>query len=220
MFAKTAIRTSVLLAMGLAASCSNDEDASSVVQWGGGGSGAVAGASAGGRSGAGNSQGGNAGASEGGSSTSPSNLSDAQVFGVLDTANAGEIEQGNLALEQASNADVQAFAQQMVTDHTAARAEARALAEAQSTSIQESSVSRGLQQKAASKTAELSALSGAAFDSAYISVQIEMHTETLLLIDQALTLTTDNEELNSLLEKLRPKVQAHLDHAQSIAVGL
>src|SRR5688572_23500495 len=50
---------------------------------------------------------------------------DPHTVGIVIAANQGEIDQGNAAAARATNADVRAFAQMMVTDHTTALAAVR-----------------------------------------------------------------------------------------------
>src|SRR5215207_8560478 len=85
------------------------------------GAGGDATAGAGGRATGG--QGGEAGAA------AALSLSDAQVLLVLDTLNQGEVEVAYAASPRLSQADVEAFAQEMITDHGAARQSVLAVAD-------------------------------------------------------------------------------------------
>ena len=56
------------------------------------------------------------------------NPSDPQIAGIVVTANQIDVDAGKLAKSKSKNKDVQKFAQQMVTDHTAVNKQAAALA--------------------------------------------------------------------------------------------
>ena len=63
----------------------------------------------------------------GGAALAQSNPTDAQIAGIVVTANQVDIDAGKLAHNKAANAEVKAFAQQMVTDHTGVNQQAGAL---------------------------------------------------------------------------------------------
>src|SRR4051812_31701790 len=58
----------------------------------------------------------------------PPNLTDPEVAHVAVTANAIDVEAGRFALTRTRNAEVRAFANTMITDHTAVNGQASALA--------------------------------------------------------------------------------------------
>ena len=98
-------------------------------QTGGGGQGGQGGQGGGGGGGAGGGNGaGGAGGGSGRRSPRTPQLSDAQILKVLMVANQGEVDQAKLALTKATMPEVRAFAEQMITDHTAALARLTALA--------------------------------------------------------------------------------------------
>src|SRR3954470_4481707 len=89
--------------------------------------------------------------------------SDARHLKRLAEANLAEIEAGKLATQNATNADVKKFAQQMVDDHGKQLQEIRKLAQARSVELPaapDAKHQRGLE--------KLQALSGADFDRRYM----------------------------------------------------
>jgi putative membrane protein len=91
-----------------------------------------------------------------------------------------------LALKKSSNAEVKAFAQDMITAHTKAQAELKALAQAKGIKIADKP---GADQRL--QYNKLTTLSGAAFDAEYKKVQVDGHTMTLKLIQTYRTVAKD-----------------------------
>src|SRR3984957_9177877 len=94
-------------------------------------------------------------------------LSDATVLGQLAEANQAEIAVGQMALQRTKSSEVRSFARRMVSDHTkmlnAGKAVADSLAVTPSPPSPDS-----LPQKTDQETQTLSALTGTAFDKAYM----------------------------------------------------
>jgi putative membrane protein len=84
--------------------------------------------------------------------------------------NQAEIQLGNLAAERASNADVKAFGQMMVTDHTKANDELSQIA----SQLQVTAPAQ-LDRKHQELQKKLSNLQGAAFDREYVKAMVEGH---------------------------------------------
>ncbi|MGZ5232685.1 MAG: DUF4142 domain-containing protein, partial [Burkholderiales bacterium] len=66
----------------------------------------------------------------------------------------------------------------------------------------------------------LKALKGAEFDKAYVDNEVTYHQSVLDALDKTLIPSAKNEELKSLLVKVRPAFVAHLDHAKHIQASL
>lgn len=66
----------------------------------------------------------------------------------------------------------------------------------------------------------LKGLKGAQFDSAYIDNEITYHQAVIDAMDKTLIPNAKNEELKSLLVKVRPAFVAHLEHAKQIQGSL
>lgn len=153
----------------------------------------------------------------------PSNnptMTDAQIAAVLESANKGEAEAGQLALSKSSNAKVKEFAQMMVDDHTANLQETQNLAASGKMKPQSNPASQMVQSSAMAQKKKLEKLSGADFDKAYIDGQIAMHKDVLKTIDTKLVPSAKEAPTKDLLAKTRPKIEAHLNQAQEIRKGL
>jgi putative membrane protein len=86
---------------------------------------------------------------------------DPQIAGIVVTANQIDIDAGKLAKSQSKNKEVHAFAQQMITDHTAVNKQAGALAKKLGVKPEDSDTSKSLKQGAAQNVAHLKKLKGA-----------------------------------------------------------
>ena len=141
---------------------------------------------------------------------------DPQIAAIVVAANNVDIAAGELAKEKGSDAEVKAFAQRMITDHTAVNQQATDLVTRLAVTPEENPTSQQLTQGGESTRQTLSGLSGAEFDKAYIDNEVTYHQTVLDAIDQTLIPNADNAELKGLLEQVRPAIAAHLQHAQQI----
>jgi putative membrane protein len=142
--------------------------------------------------------------------------SDPQIAGIVVTANQIDVDAGKLAKSRSKNKEVQAFAQQMITDHTAVNKQATALARKLKVKPADSDTSKSLKQGARENMANLKKLKGAKFDQAYVDHEVAYHEQVLGAIDKVLIPSAQNAELKGLIEKVRPAIAAHLEHARML----
>jgi len=142
--------------------------------------------------------------------------SDPQIAHIVVTANQIDIDAGKIAKSKSKNKEVQAFAQQMITDHGAVNKQAGALAKKLGVKPEDNDISKSLKKGGAENTANLKKLSGAAFDKVYVDHEVAYHQAVLDAIDKTLIPSAQNAELKGLIEKVRPAIQAHLDHAKHL----
>lgn len=148
------------------------------------------------------------------------NLSDPEVAHVAVTANAIDVAAGRFALTKTQSADVRAFANTMITDHTAVNAQAAALAGRLHVTPADNPVSRSLVQGDSAAHHGLESLRGRAFDRAYIDREVAYHQAVLDAVDKTLIPNAQNAELKALLVKVRPAFVAHLEHAKKLQASL
>ena len=146
--------------------------------------------------------------------------SDPQIAGIVVTANQIDIDAGKLAQSKSKHKEVQAFAKQMVTDHSAVNKQAGALAKKLGVKPEDSETSAALKKGAAENMVNLKKLSGAKFNQAYVDHEVAYHQAVLDAIDKVLIPSAQNAELRGLIEKVRPAIQAHLDHAKHLQASL
>jgi putative membrane protein len=141
-------------------------------------------------------------------------LGDADIANVIHEVNAGEIAAGKIAQTKASNADVKAFAREMVQAHTALDKQgtkASGQTAATNAAIRDSVVNAN---KAMSSQLQ-SAASGSEFDKAYIDGQVQGHQNALSFLQAAQNQAQD-ADVKKMITAAIPDVQKHLDRARTL----
>ena len=146
--------------------------------------------------------------------------SDAQIAGIVVTANTVDIDAGKLAQKMSRNKEVQQFGKQMVTDHAGVNKQATALVQKLKVKPEDSDTSKSLKAGGAANISKLKGLRGAEFDKAYVDNEVTYHQAVLDALDKTLIPNAKNTELKDLLEKVRPAFVAHLEHAKQIRLSL
>ena len=124
--------------------------------------------------------------------------------------NTYEIQAAKIAEQKAKAADVKAFAKMMVIDHTALGNEAKpVIAKSGKTPPTD------LDQRRKGLLDNLNAAAAGDFDKTYMDQQVAAHKETLTLLNGYAD-NGDDAGLKALASKAAPKVQAHLDKAQTV----
>jgi putative membrane protein len=125
-------------------------------------------------------------------------------------SNLSEIELGQLALQKATDPQVKEFAQMMIDMHTPAQNELKTLG-----SNRNFTVADRLDEEHQSIKDQLSALSGAAFDKAYINGQVTGHQKTSAIMQTEIDNGQD-ADVKAYASKSKPMVDQHLALAVSI----
>ena len=146
--------------------------------------------------------------------------SDAQIAHIAYTSGDLDIKAAKVALEKSKDADVRAFAENMVKDHTAVNDKALALVKKLGVTPEDNDTSKGLVKDQGEKQAELAKLSGAAFDKAYIDNEVTFHETVIGALEKTLIPSTQNAELKSLLQTGVKIFQGHEQHAEELAASL
>lgn len=141
---------------------------------------------------------------------------DAQIAHIVVTANQVDIDAGKLAEKKAASADVKAFGKMMVTDHSGVNKQATDLAKKLKVKPEDNATSQSLKQGGDENVKALKDLKGKAFDKAYVDHEVAYHQAVLDAIDKTLIPNAKNAELKGLIEKVRPNIDAHLQHAKSL----
>ena len=142
---------------------------------------------------------------------------DPQIAHIAYTAGVLDVEGAKQALSMTKNADVRAFAEQMVKDHTAVNTQALDLCKRLNVTPQDNDTSKSLAKQAEAKRAELAKLSGAAFDKAYIANEIAYHKTVNGALETTLIPAATNPELKGLLQTGLKIFQGHEQHAEMTA---
>lgn len=152
--------------------------------------------------------------------TAPAAVTDPQIAAIVVAANEVDVEAGELARSQASDPEVRAFAERMVTDHTGVNAAATELVTRLGVTPEANPTSRQLREGGQENLSALRDLSGAEFDRAYIEHEVTYHQAVLDAINGTLIPGATNPELRSLLEQGAAAVEAHLEHARQLQTSL
>ncbi len=148
-----------------------------------------------------------------------SGLSDANIAAIVVAANNADILYADLALAKSKDTEVRAFATMVKKDHESVNEAAVALVTRLKVKPVDNQISFDLRDDAETKRLMFRDLEGFAFDSAYAANEVSYHTTVLGAIDAALIPSAQNAELKTLLVEVRPAVQAHLDHARTLAAA-
>jgi putative membrane protein len=141
---------------------------------------------------------------------------DAQIAGIVVTANTVDIDAGKLAEKKSNNKEVKAFAKQMVTDHTGVNKQATALVKKLKVKPEDSDTAKSLKKGGDDNLKKLKGLKGKDFDKAYIDNEVTYHQAVIDALDKTLIPSAQNAELKETLVKVRPAFVAHLEHAKQI----
>ena len=145
---------------------------------------------------------------------------DAHAMGLLHASNQGEIAAATAAQSRAQNADVKAFAEQMVRDHTQLDEQGSALATRLSLSpaLPDSALPRMQVEEMSTLPggATASATPDSSFDVAFMRSQVAGHQRTLAIVDAAIAQTQNAELKTALQTQVRPTVAQHLQTAQQL----
>ena len=147
-------------------------------------------------------------------------VSDPQIAEIVLAANDVDVAAGELARERGADARVREFGSRMVEDHTAVNQAAAELAGRLGVTPEATPTSQSLRDGGESSRSRLSGLSGADFDRAYMEGEVNYHQQVLDAIDQTLIPSAQNAELRTLLERTRPAIEAHLQHARDLQSAL
>jgi putative membrane protein len=146
----------------------------------------------------------------------PDPLTDGQIAAITEAANSSEIAQAKLAQSKSKSADIKKFAAMMIAHHGEAKQKQAKLKLAP----EDSGVSTSMAADSASTLNALKADTGADFDKAYITAQVDGHQKVLDTINDRLLPSAKSPELKAYLEEIKPKVEAHLKEAKRLQMNL
>jgi putative membrane protein len=142
-------------------------------------------------------------------------MSDANLVSVLETANAGEVEYSQVAVERATDSRVREYAQMMVREHGSMRDSVAGLAQRLGVTAVAPEKVNDLRENLRGDLEDLRAKNGADFDKEFMAEQVDMHQETLDLLED-LDDDTNTADLQRAIEAAKVKVRAHLERAKEI----
>lgn len=155
------------------------------------------------------------GASRTGSMDATAPRNDAEILTLVSHSNSAEIASSKLALEQAQNAQVKAFAQDMIKAHTAMEQEGSKLGATLGVGTANTDKAEDKREDTAEDLDELREARNAQFDKAYMKFQVEAHEKTLKMLQDQQE-KAQNAELKAMITRAIPQVQAHLTRAEQL----
>ncbi len=147
-------------------------------------------------------------------------MNDLEIAHTAYAAGGLDIRYAHLALAISENEAVRDFAQTMIRDHTAVNAAAGALVAELNVTPQDNALSQALAKGAATKRAELMALSGHAFDCAYAENELGYHQVVNRTVAESFLPAVTVAPLKALLEDALVTFRAHEKHAEHMVAGL
>lgn len=152
--------------------------------------------------------------------SAPTSFTDGQIASICDAANAEEVDQGKLALAKATDARVKQFARLMVTHHGDAKTRQAALLEKSNTVPEVTATSQALAKSGTDALELLKRTNGAAFDRAYVDLQVKEHRDALALLDDKLLPAVHDRDLGQALGEARTRMAEHLAAAEALQAAL
>lgn len=147
-------------------------------------------------------------------------LTDPQIAHIAYTAGAIDVKAAELALKKTHNANVKAFAEDMVRDHTSVNNQALALCKKLGVTPEDNDTSKSLVKQADEEHTKLSALNGAAFDHAYVENEVAYHHTVNTTLENTLIPSSSNQELKNFLSTGLKIFKGHEEHARHLAAEL
>jgi len=136
---------------------------------------------------------------------------DQKIVADMAIANMAEIEAGKMAVSKSQNADVKAFAQKMIDDHTKALNDVTTLAQSKGVTLP---TEVDAEHKA--MAAKLDKLSGDAFDKAYIAdAGVSDHGKVHAKL-KGFNAKAKDPDVKALAAKMLPPVEEHLHMAKKL----
>jgi putative membrane protein len=136
---------------------------------------------------------------------------DRSFINSAEEGNLAEIESAKIAEQKATDPAVKDFARRMVTDHTQASQELKALAKSTGVTLPAEPTAAEANQKD-----EWQKLSGAKLDDAYLHDQLEDHKQAISVFENEIE-HGQNEAVKDYAEKTLPTLQDHIRIAEDIA---
>lgn len=143
-------------------------------------------------------------------------LGDANIAAMLLAQNNTDISYARLVPSRAQRDDVRQFAQRMLTDHLGVNALLTETLAKIEMAPEDNLASLDLRDESATRRDAMRNLTGFAFDSAYITNEVSFHQRFLASLDKLMLPRVRNDELESVLNSVRPAVAAHLAHAEQV----
>jgi putative membrane protein len=142
-------------------------------------------------------------------------LDDPTIVAIFDEANTADIETGELAVKKGSTKEVRDFGAMLVRDHKMVRQQGRDLAKKLGVTPTPPQPNAGAKAHAAAMK-QLNAVSGSAFDHAFLQHEVAFHKGVIDAVTTTLLPALKNAEVKDLVTKVAPAFQAHMLAAENL----
>ncbi|MCR4377827.1 MAG: DUF4142 domain-containing protein [Rhodospirillales bacterium] len=143
-------------------------------------------------------------------------LDDETIYAIFDQANMADISTGRLGWKKAHAPEVKALAKMVVNDHSAVQQMGRELAQGLGYVGTPPDGDQSLADQAQT-LAKLEALSGPAFDRAYLLHEIAFHQAVIDAVKGTLLPSIKNPQFQNLVSNVLPGFEAHLAATKDVA---
>ena len=143
-------------------------------------------------------------------------MSDAEVLGVIMTANDGEVQMAEQATKKAKTKEAKDFAAMMKTHHTQGLTKTKSVVTKTKIKDADSDLSSFLKTDTDKTIKDLKDKEGKDFDKAYIDSQIAAHKAVLTAIDNRLLPSAQNGDVKALVNETRKVVTDHIARAEDV----
>jgi putative membrane protein len=144
----------------------------------------------------------------------------AELLAPVRSVAGASIEFGDLATQNASSEDVRGYAQVIVADHRAVVSTLDSISARLGAREPDTVAAQDLARAVRTAHSGLEALTGAAFDLAYIRAEAESHRLLLDRLDEELIPAVRGADIRTLLQQVRAMTDAHLTRARQLLAQL
>ena len=142
--------------------------------------------------------------------TALEHLSDAQIVGIAQVETSSEVDQAKIARMRAARADTKQFAAMMIGQDQQSQQEQAKLGIPSA----DSPTGEQLRSEASSTLQKLQSAIGDDFDRVYFDAQVDELRQLLSLVESRLQPDAKDAKLKAYLERIRSKIQMHLQRAE------
>ena len=151
---------------------------------------------------------------------SQTGLTDAQLLGIISTANSSAIESGKITMDRAENDDVANYGKHMISEHFASAAKLDALELNVGFVRAESEESKKMKADSDAMAAALKSSTPAAYDKLYVDVQVNTHQDLLNKLETTYIPAAVHPEVKAYLTEVHGNVGGHLMRARELQQNL
>jgi putative membrane protein len=144
-----------------------------------------------------------------------SGMTDAQLAAVVQTINAGQIQEAQVAEAKAASPEVKRFAHEMMSGHREMLVRQNALFTRLQIMPADNPVSNQVKADTQNELSMLAQTRGHEFDRSYVDGQVSDHNKALELVDRIMP-NVKNADFRSALQGDRSMIEAHLRQAEGI----